>query len=340
MLHPRNTRFGPALLIAGALMLAGAFLPAHNAAAATPAGTAINNTASATYADANSNSYSATSNTVTTTVTAVYTVSVTTPADQAAPSNTRAYYAYTVTNTGNASNTFALSAASDGGPTNFAPVIYFDDNGDGVHQAGETTITASTGALAAGATYKFFVAPLVTANTAKDQTDVTTLTVDGANGGAGDNTTDAVTTTAQAPSLVITKAVRNVTTAGAFNTTANADPGQTLEYRLEVTNTASANTLQATSVVLTDNDNTYTTYVAGSVWIGPDGTAYNGGTNANKTDASAGDANCGPAAWTCGCVTVSGGTVTAYLGADATESAGGKLNSGSTVYVYFRVTVD
>ena len=345
MKRPRITQYVPSLLLAGMIILAGVFLQSGVADALTPPGTNINNTASATYADANANSYSATSNTVTTTVNAVYTVSVTTPADQAVPSNTTAYYAYTVTNTGNASNTFALSGASGAGGNTWTVTLYADDGAgggtanDGVHQAGETTVTASTGALAASATYKFFMAVTVTANTAKDQTDDSQLTVTGSGDpGAGDDTSDTVTTTAQAPSLSITKAVRNVTTAGAFNTTATADPGDTLEYRLTVTNTASANTLTATSIVLTDNDNANTTYVAGSVWIGSDGSTYNGAGNANKTDANTGDAACGTEA--CGCATVSSGNVSAYLGNTATESAGGTLASGSTVYVYFRVTVD
>lgn len=339
MLHPRKQNRIPIPMLLGMFFLAGTFLPAHNAAAATPSGTAIINQASATYADANSNSYSATSNTVTTTVSAVYTVTV----DQNTVNQTGLpgvyYYAYTVTNTGNAANTFALSASSSGGWTT---TLYADDGqgggepNDGIHHADETNTTASTGSIGATITYKFFVAVTMPTSAADLGTSTTTLTVVGSgSGGAGDDTSDTAVTTCNKPVLNITKAVRNETAGGSFDTTASADPSQRLEYRLTVTNTGSAT---AQSIVLTDNDNAYTTYTAGSVWIGSNGTTYNGAGNSNKTDANSGDSACATGA--CGCATVSSGNLTAYLGNTATESAGGTLASGSTVYVYFRVTVD
>lgn len=338
MSHPRKTRHFMIPLVLGIFILAGALLPASRAMALTAGGTPINNTASATYTDTYSNSYAATSNTVTTTVNSVYFVSKNTPADQSVPSSTLAYYAYTITNTGNASNTFALSVASGGGGNTWTAALLVDDNGDGTHQGGENTSTNSTGALAAGATYKFFVAVTIPANTAKDQTDDSVLTVTGSgDAGAGDDTSDTVTTTAQAPSLDITKAVRNVTTSGSFNTTASADPGQTLEYRLTVTNTASPNTLTATSIVLTDNDNTYTTYVAESIKIGSSTTCASN-TAADDDNTQEGGETC--AADACGQAKAVAGTITAYLGNTANESAGGTLASGSTVYVCFQVTVD
>lgn len=327
-----------ALVLALFVVMAG---KAH--AVGTAGGTAINNQASISYEDSGGNNYSANSNTVTTTVNNVYTVAVNTPANQNGNSNGVVYYAYTVTNSGNASNTFALSAASGAGGNNWVVALYADDGAgggvanDGIHQAGETTVTASTGALAADATYKFFVAVTVTANTANGQTDDSVLTVTGSgDAGAGDDTSDTVTTTAQAPALTVTKAVRNVTTAGAFAGTANADPGQTLEYRLAVAN---GGAVDATSVVLTDNDHANTTFVAGSIWIGPDGTANNGGTNVNVDDNNIGAETC--ATNTCGQGSVDGsGNVTANLGNGSTEGAGGSIPTATTVYVYFRVTVD
>ena len=211
-----------------------AVFPGVAAAVGTPAGTAITNQATVTYTDASANNFSATSNTTTVTVLPVYSVAVTAPADQSVPSNTAAYYAYTLTNTGNASNTFNLSALS--APPGWGVVLYADDGAgggianDGVHQAGETTVVASTGALAADATYRFFMAVTVPAGTANGTTDTTTLTVVGTgDAGAGDDTSDAVTTTAQAPALTLAKDVRNVTAGGAFGAAANATPTQILE---------------------------------------------------------------------------------------------------------------
>ncbi len=326
------------------MMLLTAFILIMFAAAVyatgTPAGTNITNQASAAYQDASSNSYSANSNTVTTTVTSVYTVSVNAPANQSGNSNTIVYYAYTVTNTGNSSNTFALSAASGGGGNTWTATLYADDGfgggtaNDGVHQSGETNVTSSTGSIAQDATYKFFVAVTIPANTANGQTDDSVLTVTGSGDpGAGDDTSDTVTTTAQAPVLSITKNVRNVTASESFNTTATADPGNTLEYRIQVTNGGS---VTATSVVLTDSDHTNTTYKAGNLRIGSSTTCAS---NALKTDTSSGDSACGTDA--CGAGNFDGsGNLTAYLGNSADESTGGSLAVSSTVYVCFQVTVD
>lgn len=312
-------------------------LPHLAGAAGTLAGTNIQNTATVTYQDTGGSNYNAISNTATTTVNAVYTVSVTQPVDQSGTSNSIVYYAYTVTNTGNDSNTFALSAASGAGGNTWTVTIYADDNQDGIHQPGETTVIATTGALAADANFRFFVAVSIPSGTANGQVDDTVLTVVGSgDAGAGDDASDTVTTTAQAPSLSIVKEVRNVTTAGVFGAAASANPGHVLEYKLIVANSS---VVTATNVVLTDNDHANTSYVGGSVWIGSNGGAYNGAGNLNKTDAGAGDPVC--ASDQCGAVTVSlGNPLIAYLGNGATEAAGGSLSNGSTVYVYFRVTVD
>lgn len=331
---------GASLLLALIVLIASAGIAR---AAGTAAGTNITNQASATYTDASSNSFTANSNTVTTTVNSVYSVSVNSPADQSGNSNTTVYYAYTVTNTSNNSDTFALGAASGAGGNSWTATLYADNGAgggtanDGIHQAGETTVTASTGALAADATYKFFVAVTIPADTADAQTDDTVLTVTGSgDAGAGDDTSDTVTTTSQAPALSITKAVRNVTAAGAFDTTATADPNDTLEYRLTVTN---GGTVTATSVELTDNDNAYTTYTAASIWAGSNGTTYNGAGNTNMDDNNTGAETCAVDA--CAQASVDGsGNLSAFIGNGATEVAGGSLAASSTVYIYFRVTVD
>lgn len=328
------------LLLSFIVLTASLMMPCPAYALGTPTGTEIKNKATASYQDSFSNSYSKDSNEVTTTVNSVYSVSINSPDNQSGNSNTTVNYAYTVTNTSNASNTFSLSAAAGAGWT---VTLYADDGAgsgtanDGIRQGGETNVTNSTGSLSANATYKFFVSVTIPANTADGTTDgTTTLTVTGSGDpGAGDDASDDVLTTAQAPSLSITKNVRNVTAAGSFNTTAAADPGNTLEYRIQVTN---AGTVIATDVVLTDNDTAYTTYTGGSIWIGSDGATYNGAGNSLKTDAASGDADC--AADACGAAKAISNNITAYLGNGATESSGGSLGIGSTVYIYFRVTVD
>ena len=324
---------------ATAILLGALCLSAGVAMAATPQGTVISNEASASYSDANANNYTAISNTTSVTVTSVFTVQVTQPPDQSGPSNDNVYYAYTVTNTGNDNNTFSLGAASGAGGNTWTATLIFDTNGDGVHNPGENTVTNSTGLLTAGSTYKFFVAVSIPVNTLNGQTDDTVLTVIGSrDAGAGDDASDTVTTTARAPAMTITKQVRNVTTGGAFAGTANAKPGETLEYRIRVENTGA---VTGTSVVLTDNDGTYTTYVANSIWIGTNGTTSNGAGNTNRDDDNTQEAGETCAIDACGQGSVNGsGNVSAYLGNTANETTGGTLGVGSIVYVYFQVTVD
>jgi uncharacterized repeat protein (TIGR01451 family) len=300
----------------------------------------IDNQASATYEDSNSNSFTANSNTVTTTVNSVYGVSVTSPADQSDQGGNTVYYAYTVTNSGNDDDDYSLSASSGSGWT---VTLYADDGAgggtanDGIHQAGETTVTNTTGTLSASGTYQFFVAVAIPANTADNATDgTTTLTVTGnADAGASDDTTDDVVTTCDAPDLSIDKKVRNVTDAGAFANTATADPGDTLEYRMLVTNNGA---ISATAVVLTDNDNANTTFVSGSIMIGNSATCAS---NTNRDDDSTQEAGETCASDDCGQANADGsGNITAYLGNGANESTGGSLAATSTVYVCFQVTVD
>jgi hypothetical protein len=81
------------------------------AAAATAAGTIISNTATASYQDANSTNYTTQSNTVSTTVWNAPSLTVSNPATQSvAPSDVIVTNPFVLTNTGNASGNFALTA--------------------------------------------------------------------------------------------------------------------------------------------------------------------------------------------------------------------------------------
>jgi uncharacterized repeat protein (TIGR01451 family) len=321
------------------VLLAALFLPVPKALAA-PAGTLITNQASATFQDTNLNSFTSLSNTTTVTVTSVYTVSVTSPPDATGGSNTVVYYPYTVTNTGNDNNTFTLTAATGSAlPNSWTATIYVDANNDGIHQAGETTVTGSTGLLIPGGTYRFFVGVTIPLNTPSGSQDDTTLNVNGTGAGAAATAQDNVVTTAQAPTLTIVKAARNVTTAGAFALTANAKPNEVIEYRMTVNNSGA---IAATAVVLTDPDHTWTTYVPGTIYIGSNGATSNGAGNILQDDNNTiggGENACLVDA--CGYANATaGGLITANLGTGATELVGGNLAPGSTVYVYFQVRVD
>jgi len=319
-----------------AFLLVALLLPVSTALAA-PAGTLITNQATATFQDANANSFTSLSNTTTVTVISVYTVSVTSPPDAAGGSNTVVYYPYTVTNTGNDNNTFTLTAATGSAlPGSWTATIYFDANGDGVHQAGETTVTGSTGLLLPSGAYRFFVGVTIPLNTPNGSQDDTTLNVNGTGPGAAATAQDNVVTTAQAPNLSVVKDVRNVTTAGSFGATANAATAEVLEYRLTVTN---GGAIAATAVVLTDPDHTWTTYVANSIYIGSNGATSNGAGNVLQDDNNTGGETCAVVVCGIGSATA-GGLITANLGTGATELVGGNLAPGSTVYVYFQVRVD
>ena len=128
-------------------------------AAGTPAGTAITNFATGTYRDANGNALApVTSNTVTTIVSQVAGVDIS-PASQSGNvlGGETVSFSLVVTNTGNGPDTYDLSKAivETGGGVNTAE-IYHDANGNGVLDAGETAVTATT-ELAADATYNLVV---------------------------------------------------------------------------------------------------------------------------------------------------------------------------------------
>lgn len=336
----RQQRFAVPARAAALLSLLCALWPASAHAQGTPSGTVISSQASMTYTDANNNSYTALSNTVTATVTSVFSVLMTCASDQSANSNTTAFYACTVTNNGNAPNTFALAGNSQHA---WVTALYADDGAgaggtasDGIHTSGETNVTASSGSIDADTSYKFFLAVTVPSGTVNGGTSVSTLTATGSgDSGTADNITVTVTTTAKAPALTVEKRVRNFTLSGSFNTTASAKPAETLEYQVRVTNNG---TVDATGVALQQNIDSNLSFVAGSLWVGPAAT-FNGSGNANKSDGNTGDGDCGVEM--CGAANYRADLtkVTFHLGSGATEAAGGTLTTSASIYVYYRVTV-
>lgn len=116
--------------------------------AMTPAGTAIQNQASASYIDSANQPRTTTSNLVTTLVQQVYAFTITPDGTEASPGQTKnalpggqVVFNYVVTNNGNGTDTINLSTAQ-GTADNFdllSPTIYRDINCNGTLDAGETT---------------------------------------------------------------------------------------------------------------------------------------------------------------------------------------------------------
>lgn len=231
-----------------ALLLAVWFTaPAH--AAPPPAGTSISNQASATYSDGSGVSRTVTSNLVQTTVTQVYSLTLAANGAQNATPGSVVYYPHTLTNTGNGTDTFNLSAVSGATAFTMTNVQIYLDNGSG--QPTGSPIT-STGALASGASFKFIVTGTVPATATSGQTNAITVT----GTSTGDNTktatnTDTTTVTSNAV-ITLTKAI----SAGS-----GAQGSGPYTYTLTYTNTGNS---AATSVAISDVVPTGMTYVGGS----------------------------------------------------------------------------
>jgi uncharacterized repeat protein (TIGR01451 family) len=241
------------------------------------------------------------------------------PPDGFGPPGRTINYPYLVTNVGNLPNSFTLALAS---PAGWSGAIYADDGvgggiaGDAVRQAGENTVSTSTGVLAPGASYRFFVAVTVPPGSRDGAYADTQISATG----TGASAADQVTTSAVSAAVSVGESVRNLTQGSAFAPTANALPGDTLEYRMAVTNSGSQ---PAGSVGISSALPASTAAVAPGPWI--------------ATSPAGEGSPC--AAATCGWVRQAGGSIVAHLGAGATETAGGSLPPGQTLYVFFRVQV-
>lgn len=243
-------------------------------AVGTPAGTVISSQATVNYEDTNSNPLSALSNVVTTTVSQVGGVTIApNNSSSGAPSDVL-YYAHTVTNAGNGTDTIDLTASSSQGWT---IAFYLDVNGNGTYESGTDTpladtdadLVPDTGALGNDAFVRILVAVTVPAGASDATVDVTTVTATSSfDTGLSANATD--TTTVASPALTVVKSVAPV---GA------QPPGTQLTYTVVVTNGGSGN---AVNVVLTDPIPTNTTYVGSS--IQQDAASRTDGADADNAD--------------------------------------------------------
>ncbi len=143
-------------------------------AAAPPAGSSIGNQASATYTDGSGTQRTATSNVTTTYVQQVASFTLTQDNTKPVSPGGQVDFPHTLKNTGNGSDTFSLSI---GNVIGFATYTIFEDaNGDGIPDD-LTKPISSTGALAAGATFKFvIVATVPPSQTSGDDTLTVTAT--------------------------------------------------------------------------------------------------------------------------------------------------------------------
>ncbi|WP_036166987.1 NEW3 domain-containing protein [Massilia sp. 9096] len=219
-MNPRLT------VVAAAVM----FAAAHGAQAATAAGTQITNTASATYLDAALGAHTATSNTVITTVQQVASLSVGPNEAKNAAAGTQVVYAQSVTNTGNGSDSFNLTAANSGAYAMANVQFFADANGDGV--ADNATPITSTGPLSAGTTFRYVAVATLPGSASVGSTNAMVVTATSVfNGAISAAATDTTTVTAAStiditansagssapgagPGVESSPVVTNITTAG------------------------------------------------------------------------------------------------------------------------------
>ena len=254
---PRHWRFiKAAMLTAGSLHAA-----APAAAARTPAGTVINNSASATYDLPGGGQDTITSNMVSLTVDELLDVGVawTDGGDSVVtPGALSQVLTYRVTNAGNGSEAFRLTARDNAGGDDFDPVttsIVLDGNGNGIYDPGLDIVYVPGGndpVLAPDASVVAFVLSTIPAGAANGQRGRVDLvavadTGSGAPGtsfagqgqGGGDAVVGATGADAEddgyyAAAAATVTFVKSATVADAFGGTAHV-PGAIITYRLTAT---------------------------------------------------------------------------------------------------------
>src|SRR5258705_320607 len=275
-LAPRISRW----LAVGAIALLATLATAQSAGAqATPEGTVITNTASASYTDANNNTYTAATASVSVTVGFLAGIDVASVAtvSPASPSSANTLN-FTIDNTGNGIDTVGtvnVTAAAGLTITGYAIGASHYAN-LGALQAALNVITigsvngtlgsSSTASIASGATSTINVVYPV-ANVAAGSTEALTLTATSQNDALATNPGD-VTVRVVKAALAMTKvAYRDNQTTVINNTTDRVLPGEFIQYQITVTNSALPS---ASTVPITDALPAAVTYNAASGDIGAD----------------------------------------------------------------------
>ena len=178
--------------------------------AAPPAGTSIGNQASATYTDASNTPRTATSNVAITIVQQVASFTLSASSSKFAAPGGQVAYPHTLVNTGNGIDTFTLgvvNASGDDFDIN-SIALYADSNGDGLPD--NATAITSSGALAAGETFKFVALGIVPGTATGGQVANLTVTATGtatASPAAAASNTDATTVTTSNAVINVTKSL-------------------------------------------------------------------------------------------------------------------------------------
>jgi uncharacterized repeat protein (TIGR01451 family) len=234
--------------LAVAILMLSVLYIGTTAQAQTPAGTTIRNQASATFQDLLGNTYTTTSNEVTTIVLPVYGLSIfpddsgedppVTPAlNQTAIPGQTVYFSYTLTNTGNDADSYALEPLLDAINTTMTLglgdiTIYHDMNGNGVLDGGEPVISAggvpgNIGPIAAGTTANLLVSYQVPSGAVAGE--VAYVGVEGTSVGDAAQ----IDTRNYHLTTVVSDATLTATMAGL---PANVDPGNTITYTISGAN--------------------------------------------------------------------------------------------------------
>jgi uncharacterized repeat protein (TIGR01451 family) len=202
------------------------------------AGTTIGNQAAATYTDASAIQRTATSNTVITIVQQVAAFTLTSNQTLTSAPGAPVNFPHTITNTGNGTDSFTLSAAATGGTIALVnPLYYIDANCNGVAD-NAVAITSVTG-VAPGGTACFIAVATTPLGAVSGQSGTLTIV-------AHSNFTPASTNTNTDTVNVTNQAVVNVTKAISV---ASGPTGTNVTYTLTYTNTGNS---AATNVTLAD----------------------------------------------------------------------------------------
>lgn len=234
------------LATAMAVVLGGVALAPSVWAAAPAAGTQISNQASASYNDSTGAPQNVLSNSVVTTVAKVASLTLTADQTKLATANGIVTLPHTLTNTGNGTDSFTLTAANLTGTDDFDVTnikIFRDANGDGVADD-NVNLAGQTVTLAAGASTGLILqvqAPATATDTNSDNVINALATITATSVFATSQTATNTDTI-----VFSTGGVINITK-GASVTTTTA--GSTYNYTFNVQNSGNA---QATAVTITD----------------------------------------------------------------------------------------
>lgn len=301
-------------------------------AAGTTAGTDITNTATVNYSVSGVAQTALNSNTSTFKVDRKVNLTVAAgSATTTSPGSTAVAVMYTVTNTGNGTDSFTFAGTNQTGDNfDVSNIKVYQDNGATANafDAGDTLVSGPI-SFNADQSLKFFIVsdiPLTATNSQSAIVQLTATTTSTVTAGADNpNAVDVVfadtgsdgkesannTYNISSASLAVVKSAAVISDPINNATNPKAIPGAVIEYTITVTNSGAA---AAAAVVLTDNIPANTTYLASSMKLNA----------ASLTDAADAD----------------GGATAGAPVSSISVNAGTVAASGGTATVKFRVTVN